>query len=99
MDEPFKNFASPQDAVNHLVSQWYKDYKGYKGVNNASDVYAAAAMLKSEGYATDPSYAPHLQDLVRSNKQLMDAGGEVGQDGLPKDPKMLKRLKKSKESI
>lgn len=99
MDEPFKNFASPQDAVNHLVKQWYKDYKGYKGVNNAADVYAAASMLKAEGYATDPNYAPHLQDLVRSNKQLMDAGGEVDEDGLPKDPRMIKRLKKSRESM
>jgi hypothetical protein len=80
MDEPFKNFASPQDAVNHLVKQWYKDYKGYKGVNNAGDVYAAASMLKSEGYATDPNYAPHLQDLVRSNKQLMAEGGKVIED-------------------
>jgi len=26
----FKDFATPYDCVNHLVTQWYKDYKGYK---------------------------------------------------------------------
>ena len=31
--------------------------------------------------------------------QLLDAGGEVDKDGLPKDPKMLKRLKKSKQNM
>ena len=51
----FKNFETPQDAVDHLVSQWYKNYKSYKGVNNAGSPNEAAAMLKSEGYATDPS--------------------------------------------
>jgi hypothetical protein len=62
----FKNFASPQDAVNHLVAQWYKDYKGYKGVNRAPNVFAAADHLKKEGYATDPSYPQKLKKLVQS---------------------------------
>lgn len=64
VDARFKNFATPQDAINHLVNQWYKDYKGYRGVNNASDAFAAAMMLKSEGYATDPVYAQSLQRLM-----------------------------------
>ena len=76
MDEPFKNFQSPQAAVNHLVTQWYKDYKGYKGVNNAPDAFAAAQMLKDESYATDPDYAPHLQRLLRQNMSLA-SGGEL----------------------
>ena len=46
MDERFKNFDTPQDAVNHLVTQWYKDYKGYKGVNNAASAFAAADQLR-----------------------------------------------------
>ena len=65
IDARFKNFATPQDAINHLVTQWYKDYRGYKGVNNASDKFAAAQMLKSEGYATDPVYAESLSRLMR----------------------------------
>lgn len=31
--------------------------------------------------------------------QLLDAGGEVDENGLPKDPKMLERLKRSKEGM
>ena len=58
----FKDFATPADAVNHLVTQWYKDYRGYKGVNNAGDALAAADMLKTEGYATDQSMLSHLRD-------------------------------------
>ena len=65
IDARFKNFATPQDAINHLVTQWYKDYRGYKGVNNAPDKFAAAQMLKSEGYATDPVYAESLSRLMR----------------------------------
>ena len=64
VDARFKDFQTPQDAVNHLVTQWYKDYRGYSGVNNAPDVLAAADMLKTEGYATDPAYAQSLKRLV-----------------------------------
>ena len=64
IDDKFKNFATPQDAINHLVNQWYKDYRGYSGVNNAPNANAAALKLKSEGYATDPIYAQSLQRLM-----------------------------------
>tara|TARA_R100000030_G_scaffold2091_4_gene1743 strand:+ start:6787 stop:9402 length:2616 start_codon:yes stop_codon:yes gene_type:complete len=64
VDARFKDFQTPQDAVNHLVTQWYKDYRGYSGVNNAPDVLAAADMLKTEGYATDPAYAQSLKRLL-----------------------------------
>ncbi|WDS61131.1 hypothetical protein SBM3_00043 [Synechococcus phage S-BM3] len=62
----FKNFETPQDAVDHLVSQWYKNYKSYKGVNNAGSPNEAAAMLKQQGYATDPSYPQKLIELMQS---------------------------------
>lgn len=62
----FKNFETPQDAVDHLVTQWYKDYKSYKGVNNAGSPNEAAAMLKQQGYATDPSYPTKLIELMKS---------------------------------
>ena len=61
----FKDFASPQDSVNELVSRWHQDYKGYSGVNNASDAFAAADMLTTEGYATDPNYANKLKKIMR----------------------------------
>lgn len=62
----FKDFATPYDCVNHLVTQWYKDYKGYKGVNRASSREDCAYLLKKEGYATDPIYA---QKLIRLMEQ------------------------------
>ena len=66
----FKNFNTPQEAVNHLVNQWYKDYRGYSGVNNASNANAAALKLKSEGYATDPDYAQSLQRLMKEYSNI-----------------------------
>ena len=70
----FKNFNSPQDAVNHLVSQWYKDYKGYKGVNNAPNSESAAQELKKQGYATDPGYSTSLIRLLKENASLAKGG-------------------------
>ena len=61
----FKDFDSAQGSVNELVSRWHQDYKGYKGVNNASSAFAAADMLKSEGYATDPNYPEKLKKIMR----------------------------------
>ena len=79
VDARFKNFDTPFDAINHLVNQWYKDYKGYKGVNNAPDKFAAALMLKSEGYATDPVYANSLTRLMNEyNVAKFEGGGYVG---------------------
>ena len=71
----FKDFRTPQDSVNHLVKQWYKDYRGYSGVNNASDVLAAADMLKTEGYATDPVYAQSLKRLLGEYSGVRQTGG------------------------
>ena len=60
----FKDFASPYDCVEHLVTQWYKDYKGYKGVNRAATREDCAYLLKAEGYATDPLYPQKLINLM-----------------------------------
>lgn len=62
----FRDFATPYDCVEHLVTQWYKDYKGYKGVNRATSREDCAYLLKKEGYATDPVYA---QKLIRLMEQ------------------------------
>jgi hypothetical protein len=60
----FQDFATPFDCVNHLVTQWYKDYKGYKGVNRAASREDCAYLLKREGYATDPIYPQKLIRLM-----------------------------------
>jgi flagellum-specific peptidoglycan hydrolase FlgJ len=66
----FKDFESPQASVDDLVSKWHKDYKNYKGVNNASDAVTAAQMLVSEKYATDPAYAQKLVRIMKENDYL-----------------------------
>jgi flagellum-specific peptidoglycan hydrolase FlgJ len=63
----FKDFATPYDCVDHLVTQWYKDYKGHKGVNRAKTREECARLLKQEGYATDPVYSQKLIKIMNDN--------------------------------
>lgn len=63
----FIDFPDPASCVAYLVDRWYKDFKGYKGVNTATDRNAAAKMLVKEGYATDPSYAEKLIKLMNES--------------------------------
>ena len=63
----FKNFDSPQDSVNHLVSRWHKDYQNYRGANNSATAADAARYLRSQGYATDSKYADKLIDIMNRN--------------------------------
>lgn len=72
----FIDFPTIKASVEYLVSKWYKDYKTFKGVNNAADRNAAAHMLKEEGYATDPAYPLKLIKLMdqhapKNKKQMI----------------------------
>lgn len=61
----FIDFPSLAACIEHLVTRWYKDWKQYKGVNNAVDREAGARHLVKEGYATDPAYAEKLIKLMQ----------------------------------
>ena len=61
----FIDFPSLTACIEYLVTKWHKDYKQFKGVNNASDRYAAALMLQKQGYATDPTYPEKLNRLMK----------------------------------
>lgn len=94
--DSFLDFASPEDCVKYLVDRWYKDYKGYKGVNNAATQEDAARMLVSEGYATDPVYAEKLIRIMSENSQyadLVDAARYF--DDLPHQVKAFRDLQGS----
>lgn len=65
--DSFLNFPSIRDCIEYLIDRWYKDFRRYKGVNNAANREDAARMLQKEGYATDPRYAQKLIDLMRGN--------------------------------
>lgn len=66
----FIDFGSPREAVDYLVSRWYKDFKGYKGVNNAPNRDTAAGELVEQGYATDPRYAEKLIRLMNEKSPV-----------------------------
>ena len=58
--DSFMNFDSIQECVDTLVTRWYKDYRGYKGVNRALSANECARLLVVENYATDSQYAEKL---------------------------------------
>jgi len=65
--DEFKDYSSAEECVNDLVEKWYKDYKGYSGVNDAPTREDAARELVKQGYATDPAYSSKLIDLMNRN--------------------------------
>lgn len=65
--DSFRDFASIQDCVAWLVDRWYKDFRGYQGVNRASSREDCARLLKAEGYATDPAYVQKLISIMHSH--------------------------------
>jgi hypothetical protein len=73
----FQDFKSPEECIQWLVDKWYKDYKGYKGVNYNSTAEAAAKDLVKQGYATDPNYATKLIKLMQENGKPAPAPAPV----------------------
>ena len=60
----FRDFDSLQECIDDLVTKWYKDYKGYKGVNRAQSVGECCQLLVAESYATDPHYSSKLMSII-----------------------------------
>lgn len=69
----FIDFPSRAACIEYLIKLWYFDYKHYKGVNSAATVEDAARMLKSEGYATDPTYVDKLLRILHEKGYLSKA--------------------------
>lgn len=65
--DSFLTFPSIEASVQYLVDKWYKDYKSYKGMNNAPTIWEAAKQLQAQGYATDPKYATKLTNLLKQH--------------------------------
>ena len=82
----FINFKTAQDAVDYLVKLWYKDYKGYTGVEtDAESADDVARNLEKEGFATDrnektgmPQYADKLIKVMKGNQPLIKKIKESG---------------------
>ena len=69
IEDKFRDFETIQDCVDHLITQWYFDYKGYKGVNRATSVGECCQLLVAEGYATDFHYASKLMGIINQQNQ------------------------------
>ena len=65
--DSFIDFPDLLSCVIYLVDRWYRDYKNYKGCNNATTREDAAKWLVREGYATDPKYAEKLITLMNEH--------------------------------
>ena len=68
--DEFRDFESPEACVGDLVKKWYKDYRGYKGVDQESSIENAARDLVKQGYATDPRYAEKLIEILGKKNKL-----------------------------
>lgn len=67
ISDTFKNYETPVECIDHLITLWYKDYRGYKGVNRALDWRECCHLLQKEGYATDPTYPSKLIQIILEN--------------------------------
>jgi hypothetical protein len=75
ISDSFIDFPDIQTCVTYLVDRWYKDFKTYRGCNNATNREDAARMLQSQGYATDPGYADKLIRLMRQHTPAAEKPG------------------------
>lgn len=87
VEASFLDFPSLGAAIAYLVDRWYKDFKTYKGVNRAADRNAAARLLVSEGYATDPRYAEKLIRLMDEQAPASKPAPPVNKPAAGLDPR------------
>lgn len=81
----FIDFPSIEACIEHLVSRWYKDYRHFKGINNAPNRYAAARMLYQQSYATDPDYPAKLSKLMKQYAPESTVSAMIGPKKRPQD--------------
>jgi len=67
--DKFKDFDSYEACIKQLVDQWYKDYRGYRGVNRAESANECARLLVVESYATDVHYADKLIRIMEQQRE------------------------------
>lgn len=81
----FIDFPSLSACIEYLVTRWYKDYRQFKGINNAPNRYAAARMLKEQKYATDPEYPAKLSRLMKQYAPESTTSTMIGPKKRPQD--------------
>jgi len=81
----FIDFPSLAACIEYLITRWYKDYRQFKGINNAPNRYAAARMLKEQSYATDPDYPIKLSKLMKEYAPESTTFTMIGPKKRPQD--------------
>ena len=81
----FIDFPSLSACIEYLITRWYKDYRQFKGINNAPNRYAAARMLKEQKYATDPDYPAKLSRLMKQYAPESTTSTMIGPKKRPQD--------------
>lgn len=81
----FIDFPSLSACIEYLITRWYKDYRQFKGINNAPNRYAAARMLKEQKYATDPEYPAKLSRLMKQYAPESTISTMIGPKKRPQD--------------
>jgi hypothetical protein len=81
----FIDFPSLSACIEYLITRWYKDYRQFKGINNAPNRYAAARMLKEQKYATDPEYPAKLSRLMKQYAPESTTSTMIGPKKRPQD--------------
>lgn len=81
----FIDFPSLEACIEFLITRWYKDYRQFKGVNNAPNRYAAARMLYQQSYATDPGYPAKLSRLMKEYSPESTKTTMIGPKRRPQD--------------
>jgi hypothetical protein len=65
--DTFKDYPTIDACIEDLIRLWYKDHKGFKGVNRATSWEECCQLLQREGYATDPTYPQKLIKLIKEH--------------------------------
>lgn len=81
----FIDFPSLAACIEYLITRWHKDYRHFKGINNAPNRYAAARALKDQGYATDPEYPVKLSRLMKQYAPESTSFVMIGPKKRPQD--------------
>lgn len=70
IQDEFLDFRSLGECIEYLVDRWHRDWKEYKGANNAKTRDEAARWLVKENYATDPAYAEKLIKIMQEKSPV-----------------------------
>jgi hypothetical protein len=78
ISDGFLVFKDLTHATGYLVERWYKDWKGYQGVDRQPTLELAAKELIKQGYATDPSYVSKLLKLLADHGSTTKSSPTAG---------------------